>query len=56
MMVLEGRVHMTNEATGDVYDFKSGDIVALPSGLKVTWTAKPPFAKVYFVTTNAKVA
>jgi uncharacterized cupin superfamily protein len=56
MILLEGRVHMVNEATGDEYDFKAGDIIALPSGLKVTWTAKAPFAKAFFVTTNEKVS
>ncbi|PQP17266.1 cupin domain-containing protein [Rhodococcus opacus] len=52
MLLLEGQAHLVNEETGEEYDFKAGDIIALPSGLNVTWTSKAPFVKKFWVITN----
>jgi uncharacterized cupin superfamily protein len=56
MLLLEGQVHMVNEETGEEYHLKAGDIIALPSGLKVTWTSKAPFVKKFWIITNEKVS
>ncbi|TQC49944.1 DUF861 domain-containing protein [Rhodococcus sp. WS4] len=53
MLLLEGQAHLVNEETGEEYDFKAGDIIALPSGLNVTWTSKAPFVKKFWIITNA---
>jgi len=52
MLLLEGQVHLVNEETGETHDFKAGDVIALPSGLPVTWTSKGPFVKKFWVITK----
>jgi uncharacterized cupin superfamily protein len=52
MLLLEGNVHMTNEETGQEYDFKAGDVICLPHGLPVRWTSTAPFVKKFFLITN----
>ncbi|OQU93937.1 hypothetical protein CLAIMM_00371 [Cladophialophora immunda] len=53
ILVLEGHITIVEEKSGKVHKFKAGDIFALPSGLKVTWTSETPFVKKYWVITNA---
>ncbi|KIW18899.1 hypothetical protein PV08_03188 [Exophiala spinifera] len=52
IMVLEGQVTVTEDESGKTSSFQAGDIVALPSGLKITWTSVGPFVKTFFVLTN----
>ncbi|MGB3483412.1 MAG: cupin domain-containing protein [Mycobacterium sp.] len=52
MLILEGNAHLIDNETGDEYNFKAGDIVALPSGLRTTWTSKAPFVKKFWIITN----
>ncbi|EWG55500.1 hypothetical protein FVEG_13492 [Fusarium verticillioides 7600] len=56
IMVLEGEIKIEEHESGKVHSFKGGDIFALPSGLKVTWTSVGPFTKKYFVITNGQKA
>ncbi|THF65599.1 DUF861 domain-containing protein [Pseudothauera nasutitermitis] len=55
MFLLEGQAHLVNEETGEEYDFKAGDVIALPSGLPVKWTSKGPFVKKFWIITNANL-
>ncbi|MDN3459879.1 cupin domain-containing protein [Rhodococcus sp. APC 3903] len=55
MLILEGRAHLVDHASGDEYDFKAGDIIALPSGLETTWTSRAPYVKKFWVITNENV-
>ncbi|MCB5190724.1 cupin domain-containing protein [Methylobacillus arboreus] len=52
MLLLEGQAHVVNEETGEEYDFKAGDVIALPSGLNITWTSKGPFVKKFWIITS----
>ncbi|KAF5551843.1 hypothetical protein FMEXI_3097 [Fusarium mexicanum] len=54
IMLLEGLVTITERDTGKTQKFQAGDIIALPSGLKVTWTSEAPFVKTYYVITSDK--
>jgi uncharacterized cupin superfamily protein len=54
IMLLEGLVTITEHETGKTLKFQSGDVIALPSGLKLTWTSEAPFVKTYYVLTNDK--
>ncbi|KAG4263865.1 hypothetical protein FPRO03_09141 [Fusarium proliferatum] len=56
IMLLEGLVTITEHDTGKTLKFQAGDIIALPSGLKVTWTSEAPFVKTYYVLTSDKSA
>lgn len=56
IMLLEGLVTVTEHDSGKTHNFQSGDIIALPSGLKVTWTSEAPFVKTYYVLTSDKPA
>jgi uncharacterized cupin superfamily protein len=54
VMLLEGLVTIVEHESGKMRKFQAGDIIALPSGLKVSWTSEGPFVKTYFVATNDK--
>lgn len=54
IMLLEGLVTIVEHESGKMRKFQAGDIIALPSGLKVSWTSEGPFVKTYFVATNDK--
>ena len=53
ILLLEGEVHVRNDETGEEWDFTAGDLIALPSGVHVTWTSKGPFVKKFWVITKA---
>ena len=44
--VLEGRVSIEEE-NGDVREFKAGDVVHFPIGLRCTWTVHEKIRKIY---------
>jgi uncharacterized cupin superfamily protein len=52
ILLLEGEVHLRNDETGEEWDFRAGDLIALPSGVHVTWTSKGPFVKKFWVITK----
>ena len=52
ILLLEGQVHVRNDETGEEWDFNAGDVIALPSGVHVTWTSKGPFVKKFWVITK----
>jgi uncharacterized cupin superfamily protein len=52
MLLLEGRAHLRVDETGEEFDFRAGDVIALPSGLHCTWTSEAPFVKKFWVITN----
>ncbi|WP_040831234.1 cupin domain-containing protein [Nocardia jiangxiensis] len=52
ILLLEGEVHVRNDETGEEFDFRAGDLIALPSGVHVTWTSKGPFVKKFWVITK----
>lgn len=54
VLVVEGEIKIVEHENGETHHFKGGDIFALPSGLKVTWTSEAPFVKVFFVITNGQ--
>ncbi|KAK7413910.1 hypothetical protein QQX98_007177 [Neonectria punicea] len=56
ILVVEGGIKIVEHESGKTHYFKGGDIFALPSGLKVTWTSQGPFTKKVFVITNGQKA
>jgi uncharacterized cupin superfamily protein len=52
IMIIEGRVTVVEQESGKTHHFQAGDVVALPSGLKITWTSEAPYVKAFFVLTN----
>ena len=56
IMLLEGLVTVVEAETGKTHKFQAGDIIALPSGLKVTWISEAPFTKTFFVLTKGQLA
>lgn len=52
ILLLEGEVHVRNDETGEEWEFRAGDVIALPSGVHVTWTSKGPFVKKFWVITK----
>jgi uncharacterized cupin superfamily protein len=54
-LLLEGQYRVLNEDTGEEHHFKGGDILAIPSGIKLVWCSKAPFAKKFWLITNSKV-
>lgn len=52
ILLLEGEVHMRNDETGEEWDFRAGDLIAIPSGVHITWTSKGPFVKKFWVITK----
>lgn len=55
-LLLEGEVHVTNDETGEEFDFKAGDVIGLPSGVHLTWTSKGPFTKKFWVVTKDQLS
>ena len=45
--MLEGEVGVTDNATGEKLEFKKGDLVQFPKGLKCVWNVKKPVKKYY---------
>ena len=45
--VLEGEVEVTDSETGEKIEFKKGDLVQFPKGLKCVWNVKKPIRKYY---------
>ena len=43
--ILEGEVEVTDSSTGEKLEFKKGDLVQFPKGLKCTWNVKKPVRK-----------
>lgn len=54
VLVVEGEIKIEEHESGKTHHFKGGDIFAIPSGLKVTWTSVGPFVKKFFVITNGQ--
>ncbi|KAF4965519.1 hypothetical protein FSARC_6699 [Fusarium sarcochroum] len=54
ILLIEGEIKIVEQESGKTHSFKGGDIFALPSGLKVTWTSVAPFVKKFFVITNGQ--
>lgn len=55
ILLLEGQVRVTNEVTGEEFDFAAGDVIGLVSGVPITWTSKTPYVKKFWVITNEKL-
>lgn len=45
--ILDGEVEVTDSDTGQKLDFKKGDLVQFPKGLKCVWNVKKPVRKYY---------
>ncbi len=45
--ILEGEVEVTDNTTGEKIEFKKGDLVQFPKGLKCVWNVKKPVKKYY---------
>ena len=45
--MLEGEVEVTDSDTGEKLEFKKGDLVQFPKGLKCVWKVKKPVRKYY---------
>jgi uncharacterized cupin superfamily protein len=45
--MLEGEVEVTDSETGEKLEFKKGDLVQFPKGLKAVWNVKKPVRKYY---------
>jgi len=52
LLILEGQANVVNEDTGEEYNLSARDMVALPSGLPVTWISTTPFPKTFKVITR----
>jgi uncharacterized cupin superfamily protein len=52
ILMLEGEAHLRNDETGEEWNFRAGDLIAIPSGVHVTWTSKGPFHKKFWVISN----
>ena len=48
-LVLEGEVHITVEETGEVFEYRVGDIGSWSQGTRTVWDIKAPFKKFYVV-------
>jgi uncharacterized cupin superfamily protein len=49
ILMLEGEAHVRNDETGEEFDFRAGDLIAIPAGVHVTWTSKGPFHKKFWI-------
>ncbi len=45
--ILDGEVEVTDSETGEKLEFKKGDLVQFPKGLKCVWNVKKPIRKYY---------
>jgi len=45
--ILDGEVEVTDSKTGEKLEFKKGDLVQFPKGLKCVWNVKKPIRKYY---------
>ncbi|MFX1413295.1 MAG: cupin domain-containing protein [Promethearchaeota archaeon] len=45
--ILDGEVEVTDSSTGKKLEFKKGDLVQFPKGLKCVWNVKKPVRKHY---------
>jgi len=45
--ILDGEVEVTDSETGQKLDFKKGDLVQFPKGLKCVWNVKKSVRKYY---------
>jgi uncharacterized cupin superfamily protein len=45
--VLDGEVEVTDSENGEKLNFKKGDLVQFPKGLKCVWNVKKPIRKHY---------
>jgi uncharacterized cupin superfamily protein len=54
-LILEGQVHVRCDETGQEYDYQAGDMMGFSMGSHLTWTAKGPFVKKFFVITNTQL-
>ena len=45
--ILEGEVEVTDSKTGEKLEFKKGDLVQFPKGLKCEWNVKKSVRKYY---------
>lgn len=48
-LVLEGEVHITVEETGEVFEYRVGDVGTWSRGTATRWDVKSPFRKFYVV-------
>lgn len=48
-LVLEGEVHITVVETGEVFEYREGDIGTWSRGTATRWDVKAPFKKFYVV-------
>lgn len=54
LLALEGQGRIVDEESGEQYEVKRGDVISLAAGNPVSWTALSPFAKLFFVVSQAK--
>jgi len=52
ILLLEGEVEVTETESGNVHNFRAGDVIGLSSGMHITWTSKGPFSKKLWVITR----
>jgi len=45
--ILDGEVEVTDSSTGEKLEFKKGDLVQFPKGLKCVWNVKKTVRKYY---------
>ena len=45
--ILDGEVEVTDSETGEKLEFKKGDLVQFPKGLKCVWNVMKPIRKYY---------
>lgn len=50
--LLEGRVLIRDEETGEEFHCQSGDVIGFAQGRRMTWAPKPPYMKKFWVITN----
>lgn len=48
-LVLEGEVHITVVETGEVFEYRAGDVGSWSRGTRTVWDVKSPFKKFYVV-------
>lgn len=56
ILVLEGRIDVTEVESGKHHSFRPGDIIGLTSGMEVIWHAHGPFCKKLFIITRDEPA
>ena len=52
VFLLEGRARVHNHETGEDHEFKSGDVIGLAQGQRISWENATPFVKAFFVVTK----